>query len=173
MASENSFEKHGYDHVAKLMGEVPELMILRRFAPESAEILLHRQAEILSISKRLKNIQKADKESPTGERQHYAFDSNVLRDSMGEEEEENRMQWETMLELEEKLNKYCMLLCVVYIMNIHHVAKLFILDKTVLLHRQIANLETPRQTQLESFVQWMDRPSQGSTYLIGDDRKDH
>jgi hypothetical protein len=98
----------GYDRLGLMMGMVPEMAILRRFGALSAEDLLFRQAELVELERSLREYQKEDKESSHEDRERYGFNWDTLRRSADEDAAPGNdgSQWETILEIREKLKDY-------------------------------------------------------------------
>ena len=98
----------GYDRLGRLMGELPETAIFRRFGALSAEDLLYRQAELVELENSLREYQKEDKESGHEDRQHYGFNWDLLQYSANPNADEGNCskQWETILKIREKLESY-------------------------------------------------------------------
>ena len=98
----------GYDRLGRLMGELPETAIFRRFGGLAAEDLLYRQAELIELENTLREQQKRDKESNHEDRQHYGFNWDLLQYSTNPDAEDGNdpRQWETILAIREKLESY-------------------------------------------------------------------
>ena len=106
----------GYEKLAKVMSDVPDLAIFRSFTDLSAESLLHYQAEIHQLQTRLRKLQREDRDAGDHtNRSKYSFNSHRLRQSVRDENDiggikdmkDSPEQWETMLEIRELLEKYC------------------------------------------------------------------
>lgn len=135
----------GYARLARVMGDVPDVAIFKRFAHLSVESLLHYQAEICSLEKRLAEFQSEDKEDTTdSDRRWYAFNSQTLRDSADGDEGEDPNQWQTILRLRELLKEYY---------------------AAMLLHQQVVDLNKPQQKQLQALRDWMFYPHRGRILL--------
>lgn len=107
--------KGGYDRLARLMGDVPDHAIFRRFAHLSAESILHYQAELYELELELKRVQKEDREAGEHtDRRTYAFNSRNLRqsvdrddDSDNEDDGRDSRQWKIMGRIRDLLKEYC------------------------------------------------------------------
>lgn len=102
----------GYDRMARLMAEAPDVAIFRRFTRLSAESLLHYQSQLRDAEMRLEEIQEEDKRAPPGtDRGKHAFDSSLLRDSvMGDADfdgEARSRQWRAITDMRVILKEYC------------------------------------------------------------------
>lgn len=110
-AQENPISNGGYDRLAKLMGEVPDLAIFHRFADLSVKSLLHYQAELKQLQSKLARLEQEDKEAPEGsDRAKYDFNSRRLRESEDDYDDEwsnDPEQWKTMKRIREVLREYC------------------------------------------------------------------
>lgn len=98
----------GYDRLGQLMGELPETTAFRRFGALSAEDLLYRQAELVELERSLREYQQEDKESGHEDRERYAFNWEKLRRGRDDDAADGNdgVQWETILEIREKLKDY-------------------------------------------------------------------
>ena len=93
----------GYAKVAQLMSAYDEFAILRRFKSLNLQNLLYLQAEITHLEAELDELARRDK--MRGGREYHASDWWSL--SLGENANEGDLeQWEKVLELREKLDKY-------------------------------------------------------------------
>lgn len=103
----------GYDRLAKLMGEAPDLAIFRRFAHLSAQSLLHYQAELMVEEERLREFQARDRQAGEGtDRSVYAFNSRRLREAgmysdSDDSETDATDQWNTIQTIRGLLKEYC------------------------------------------------------------------
>jgi hypothetical protein len=93
----------GYAKVAQLMSTHPEFAIFRRFRALNVQNLLYMQAEITHLEAELRN--KADEDIQSGNKQDHAHDWWSLAQ---DQETDDAGQWETVLEIREKLEKYSM-----------------------------------------------------------------
>jgi hypothetical protein len=91
----------GYAKVAALMGTHPEFAMLRRFRTLNLQNLLYLQAEITHLEAEL--VRRAEEDVMSGNRPDHPHDWWSL--SQGEEFGDAR-QWETVLEIREKLERY-------------------------------------------------------------------
>jgi hypothetical protein len=162
----------GYDRLGRLMGELPETAIFRRFGALSAEDLLYRQAELVELENTLREYQKEDKQSGHEDRQRYGFNWDILQYSANPEAKEGNDsgQWNTILEIREKLEAY---------RETNGQLKRFSepgrltrvkIDEALLRHSRVLELRRPLQQQVKSLDTWMQRPSMGNVYLTGADR---
>ena len=91
----------GYAKVARFMGRHTEFALFRRFRALNMQNLLYLQAEIIHLEADLYKL--ASEDIRHGKRQNHAHDWWSL--SQGESDGDTE-QWELMLELREKLEKY-------------------------------------------------------------------
>ncbi|KAH6683326.1 hypothetical protein B0J14DRAFT_556574 [Halenospora varia] len=141
----------GYAKLGRLMGNYPEVAIMRRFSALSAQNLLYMQAELRELEIDLRTSADNDDNSPHEDRKNYSINWYLLKES-GEEdaaEGNDASQWETILEIREKLEKY---------------------QKALLRHREIANMTGPMPRDLGFLKKWMERTDMGNVYLTGEDR---
>ncbi len=96
--------KGGYDLLGRLMGDVPETGIFRSFAALSAENLLYLQAELATLETDWRETQEANRISLDVVKQQRIYNWDKLRHSEYADDEEN--QWDTALEIREKLKEY-------------------------------------------------------------------
>ncbi|KAG7293531.1 hypothetical protein NEMBOFW57_003583 [Staphylotrichum longicolle] len=80
----------------------------RRFGALAAEDLLYRQAELVELERSLREYQQEDKESGHRDRERYAFNWDKLQRSGHNDAAEGNddIQWQTILEIREKLKSY-------------------------------------------------------------------
>lgn len=93
----------GYPQVATLMGEYPEMAMVRRFRGLNARNLLYLQAELVHIEKELLRCEKADannKEEPMN-----MFSTNFFFLQKSANQAENK-QWKLIEQMREKLKEY-------------------------------------------------------------------
>jgi hypothetical protein len=96
----------GYEKLAQLMGNSHtdgHFLIFQKFEHLSAQNLLYLQAEIVNLQESLAGLSKEDAESEDRERQLFARDWWALSSA------EDSEQWETFLQLRNKLKEYCTL----------------------------------------------------------------
>ncbi|KAM0324608.1 hypothetical protein ACHAQA_007996 [Verticillium albo-atrum] len=137
----------GYARLANVMGQQPDLAIFMRFIDVSAELLLHRQAEIMTLREDLWEYQKKDSQALKGtDRYEYAYDSATLRASQAYRGDSG--QWETLMELRTKVKEY---------------------QEALAAHRQMVEFRQPHRRQLDSLVQWMEDSARGDISLTGVD----
>jgi hypothetical protein len=91
----------GYAKIAQLMGAHEEFAILRRFRAMNMQNLLYQQAEIIHLENELHDLARRD--ARHSDRGNHAHDWWSLSQGEGEGETE---QWELVLEIREKLEKY-------------------------------------------------------------------
>ncbi|KAK3385713.1 hypothetical protein B0H63DRAFT_473466 [Podospora didyma] len=141
----------GYDRLGRLMGELPDTAIFRRFGALGAEDLLYRQAELCELERRLREDQREDKESRHEDRVRYARDWGRLQSSVDEDAPEGNdgSQLETILEIREKLKDY---------------------QEALLRYRQVHALGPPVSRQVKAVQEWMERPDMGNVFLVGLDK---
>lgn len=93
----------GYDKLASLMGDHPELATFRRFASLNAKNLLYLQAELTYLESKLRRLAHEDHVSSDEQKKLYAGDWYFLMTSYEDDESE---QWSVMLKAREKLKEY-------------------------------------------------------------------
>ncbi|KAF2667891.1 hypothetical protein BT63DRAFT_304305 [Microthyrium microscopicum] len=135
----------GYAKVAQLMSAHNELAIFRRFRDLNLQNLLYLQAEITHLEAELRSIALEDEKH--GGRQYHHQDWWSLSQSEGGGDNE---QWELILELRKKLEKY---------------------NDAVLKHAAMLRLQAPTKHNLDFFQRWLERPMMGNFPLLGLDRK--
>jgi hypothetical protein len=98
----------GYAKIGLLMGEHPEVAILRRYSALSALNLLYLQAELRDLELDLQKYAKADDASDYPDRKVYSLDWLALKESCEDHVEKGNdgHQWETMLAIRDKLEEY-------------------------------------------------------------------
>jgi hypothetical protein len=92
----------GYDKVAQLMGSHPEFAIFRRFRALNMKNMLYLQAEIIHLEAELRRL--ANEDIKHASRQEYPYDWW----SLSQGQEGDMRQWEKVLEIRAKLEKYSM-----------------------------------------------------------------
>ena len=95
----------GYTKVAELMATHPEFAILRRFKALNMQTLLYLQAEITHLEADLHEI--AMRDIRHSNRENYAYDWWSLSGGVGGQEDDTE-QWDKILAIREKLEKYSM-----------------------------------------------------------------
>jgi len=98
----------GYAKLGLLMGEFPEVAILRRFSALSAQNLLYLQAELRQLEVDLRKHAQEDDESSHRDRKDYSLDWIAFQESgdeMADEGNDGR-QWETVMAIRNKLEEY-------------------------------------------------------------------
>jgi hypothetical protein len=95
----------GHAKIASLMGEYPEVAIIRRFGALNAQNLLYMQAELTVLEARLREYSIENEASSDPERQAYSRDWEALHSSSSAEGGDGR-QWETMLQIRDLLKQY-------------------------------------------------------------------
>ncbi|KAF2195699.1 hypothetical protein K469DRAFT_649806 [Zopfia rhizophila CBS 207.26] len=134
----------GYAKVAQLMGTHSDVAILRRFQSLNVQNLLYLQAEIIHLESELREVARRD--TRKANRKSHAHDWWSL--SQGECEADTE-QWEAVLAIREKLEKY---------------------NDALLKQAAISRLESPTRHDLEFLRSWFQRPTMGSFPLLGLDR---
>jgi hypothetical protein len=95
----------GYPKLAGQMGNFPETAILRRFSNLNSQNLLYLQAEIIHLENKLRKLETVNSQAEGGKKLSYAKDWYWLNNSVNEGD---GAQWNTMLEIREKLKEYSM-----------------------------------------------------------------
>lgn len=98
----------GYAKLGVLMGDFPEVAIVRRFSALSAQNILYLQAELRNLEFDLRKYAHEDDTSSHPLRQIYSLDWYALQDSCDEMAGEGNdgRQWKTILEIRRKLEAY-------------------------------------------------------------------
>jgi hypothetical protein len=98
----------GYAKLGLLMGEFPEVAIIRRFSALSAQNLLYLQAELIQLEVDLRKYAQDDDESSHRDRKDYSLDWMAFRESSDElaDEGNDGRQWETAMTIRNKLEEY-------------------------------------------------------------------
>jgi hypothetical protein len=91
----------GYAKVAQLMSTHPEFAILRRFQALNMQNLLYMQAEVTHLEAELRS--QAEEDTQSGQKPDHAHDWWSLSQ---EQDVSSTRQWDIVLELREKLEKY-------------------------------------------------------------------
>ncbi|KAF2195547.1 hypothetical protein K469DRAFT_616292 [Zopfia rhizophila CBS 207.26] len=91
----------GYAKIAALMGTHPEFAIVRSFRALNIQNMLYLQAEITHLEAQLRRLVEDDFAS--GNRPHHAHDWWTLSQR---DEVDDASQWEAVLKIREKLEKY-------------------------------------------------------------------
>ena len=94
---------NGYPKLARHMEISPEAAIFRRFGALNARNLLYLQAELVHLEKKLCELERRDNQSSEGKKSQYARDWFWLSRS---ENDGNNEQWQTVLDIREKLAEY-------------------------------------------------------------------
>lgn len=148
-----------YNRLATLIGEHQELAIFRRFQTLNAKSLLYMQAEILHLENELKSIERHDESSKDVRRASLHNSVFNLKESSGSD---YQLQWNKVMEIREKLERYSRLSPLTIATSIHS-----ILDKALVLFSQVHALPTPSLRDLRTFQDWLDRPEGGDFFLRG------
>lgn len=106
------FAMKGYAKLGLLIGDFPEVSVLRRFSALSVQNLLYLQAELRILELDLRKFAEEDDTSPHPHRKVYSVDWFALKESCDDDTEEGNdgRQWETMLGIRSKLEEYRMFL---------------------------------------------------------------
>jgi hypothetical protein len=98
----------GYAKLALLMGDFPEAAVVRRFSALSMQNILYLQAELRQLEVDLRKYAAEDDSSQHPDRGVYSVDWFALKDSCEETAEEGNdgSQWQTVLDIREKLEQY-------------------------------------------------------------------
>jgi hypothetical protein len=94
----------GYPKFATYISTSPSSLITRSFASLAAKNILYLQAELVHLEMKLQELESRDSSSTVGKREMYAKDWYWLHSSATEQESE---QWDTVLQMREKLKDYC------------------------------------------------------------------
>lgn len=97
-------ENEGYAKIASLMSHHGELAIFRRFSQLNLQTLLYLQAELTHLEADLKRVAVRDHADP--DRNLYTKYWWSLAQS---EEDEEKEQWDKVLQIREKLKEYSMI----------------------------------------------------------------
>jgi len=95
-----------YDDLSSLLGTYPDLIILRRFGPLAAQVLLHLQAELLELDDDLKILKDAELSDPD-QRQHA---KSWAKASEAVDQGRRSLRKELVEDVERKLLRYCELI---------------------------------------------------------------
>jgi hypothetical protein len=151
----------GYAKLAHLMSTHHELAIFRRFKALNMQNLLYLQAEITHLEAELLRVAREDVKH--GGRQHHAHDWWSL--SQGEFEGDGD-QWETVLEIRNKLETYSR--------NLNGLESSSVLtlnaDDALLKQAAFIRLDSPTNHDLGLLRSWFERPGMGAFPLLGMDR---
>jgi hypothetical protein len=91
----------GYAKLAQLMASFNEFAILRHFKTLNYQNLLYLHAELIHLESELRDL--AERDAQHANRQYHAKDWFSLSQA---QDGEDREQWEKVIELREKLEKY-------------------------------------------------------------------
>lgn len=95
----------GYDELSTLLGTNPDLVVLRRFGPLAAQVLLHLQAELLELDDDLEYLKAAESNDPV--QQDHAKSWAKANESIARGGRSFRK--ELIEDVEGKLLRYCTL----------------------------------------------------------------
>ncbi|KAM7215471.1 hypothetical protein V8F06_009137 [Rhypophila decipiens] len=132
--------REGYGLLGRLMGEAPEAAIFRSFAALSAEDLLYRQAELISLEKDWRETQERLRESSNEATQDRIYNWDEIQHS------ENLT---AVLKIREKVDNY---------------------HKALLRHREVTRLASPQRSTLRFLQEWMHRETMGNIWFTGVDK---
>jgi hypothetical protein len=97
------FQMVSYDELSTLIGKCPELAIVRRFGQLAAQVVLRMQAELLELEDDLRILGKFEMQHPELREHAKSWQKiNEAIDAGG-----RSVRKEKVLEVEEKLGKYC------------------------------------------------------------------
>jgi len=135
----------GYPRIAHLMSEHRELGIFRRFEALNILSLLHMQAELMILEEKYYELASTDEKCSSRAYRSRDWWTLTQLDSTGKRE-----QWENLLQIREKLDKY-----------------------NICLQRQIdlSSRPAPNPYDLMFFRDWLTNPQSGNFPLRGLDRK--
>lgn len=91
----------GYAKIASLMSHHRELAIFRRFGTFNLQNLLYLQAELTHLEKDLKELAEKDQADP-----NRLFYTKYWYSLAHSEDDEEKEQWEKVLQIREKLTEY-------------------------------------------------------------------
>jgi hypothetical protein len=103
----------GYAPLASLMSTHPEIAIFRKFSTLNAQNLLYLQAELVYLESKLQRHASEDRQAgiaaerigtKCADKLKYDTDWYMLANS--DEEDEDSLQWQTVLEIRGKLKEY-------------------------------------------------------------------
>ena len=92
-----------YDHLSNLLGTYPDLIILRRFGPLAAQVLLRLQAELLELDEDLRIWKEVATNDP--EQQLHAKSWATANEATAQGRQSFRK--ELVEDAEKKLLRYC------------------------------------------------------------------
>ena len=93
----------GYESLSRLIGNYPELAIYRKFSTLCTKMLLYKQAELQHLENELSIISEID--AADSEKSAYAVSWQAM--STASEQGGDNLQKQKILEIDEKLDKYC------------------------------------------------------------------
>jgi hypothetical protein len=96
----------GYSDIAHLMGEDHCLAIFRRFRVLNMQRLLYLQADLVQLEAELKEQQRFD-HSQSQDPLRSSFSRSWMALKLSANEKGSGKQWETIREIQEKLQQYC------------------------------------------------------------------
>jgi len=100
---------YGYENLAEMMSQHPELCIFRRFGCLSTETILYYQAEITVLKERLREVRAQDKVSADVNRQRYAQSwVSLSQSSAAAEGSPEREHYEIIMRLRKIIPEYCL-----------------------------------------------------------------
>jgi hypothetical protein len=92
-----------YDNLSMLLGTYPDLILLRKFGPLSAQVLLHLQAELLDLADDLNVLKDVEKSDPAQSKHARSWaKANETIEHGG-----RSVRKELIEEAERKLSRYC------------------------------------------------------------------
>ncbi|KAF2244972.1 hypothetical protein BU26DRAFT_608451 [Trematosphaeria pertusa] len=153
----------GYPQLASLIGAYPEVATLRRFGALNARNLPHPQAEPTVLEDKLRQCEKADRESRNEDRAIDGCDWQTLAES-GDGPTEGD-QWAMFLKIREKLNEYSEYRCSGDAKLVCKGGPDWSKDSALLVQQRLARFDLPNARDLGFLVNWM----KSNVYLLGQD----
>lgn len=152
----------GYPKLAHYMGLYPESAMFRRFSVLNCQNLLYLQAELVHLEEKLRDLEAVDAASGHTPRSVYAKDWYWLSNSASEV---NSDQLQTVLNIRTRLKEYSG-----YRGTFRWSSLTNKTDDTIIQQAQIRKLSEPRNDDIRSLQDWLQRPTMGNLALIGEDR---
>lgn len=150
---------NGYERLSRLIGTYPELAIYRKFSALCAKLLLYKQAELQHLENELNIISQID--SRDSEKRAYA----VSWEAMDKASEEGgcNLQKQKVLEIDEKMDKYCQKCA--WKLECKRTDPQT--DSALLKAHQVHNLAKPVNCDINFLREWLERPDGGDYSIKG------